>query len=447
MPRSHILFLALFAACSAHAGFEAGRDPLRTITQVLPGSKPGEYAITLRWAPASCAQGYSVRVGRSEDMQSARETPVSGRPELSFRTSYAGDFFWQVGCSGEKGAAEAGVITHAVPAPRGMPAAAVPPELTRKVTIAENTFTPIRLEAPAGTRYRFELYSRRLEKLRTFEAAPGDARWPRLSAGDYVYRVQTITADGQPSLFSPLAHLQVGGGAATVNNAASGFAVSLGLGLSGTGGTQASAKSTGVNGDLNSGMTGVGRIGVHWAFNERWAFDFRLLAGSSNYNDPSGVYKSAKFMSADYRAVVQYYLPSGNKFWILGAGASSRNHPFIAYNGLLSLAVAGARTNELAIRAGVEFRPNRWQHTVRADILAPLAMQLEGGLPAKQTMSPNLEVEGTSLYSLSGGLSVGAFLGLQLTNVKFTYTSQTVEESVTLKNTRFAGGVIGQYKF
>ena len=447
MPRSHILILALLTASSAHAGFEAGRDPLRTVTQILPGSKPGEYAITLRWTPTSCAQGYAVRVARTEDMQGARETPVSGRPELSFRTTYTGDFFWQVGCRGEKSAAEAGVITHAVPFQPGTQPAAVPAELTRKVSIPENTFTPIRLQGAEGVRYRFELYSRRLEKLRTFEGVAGDLRWPRLTAGDYVFRIQTLSADGKGSLFSPLAHLQVGGGASAAASASTGVALSLGLGLSGTGGTQASARSGGVNGDLNSGMTGVGRIGLHWAFNERWAFDFRLLAGSSNYNDPSGVYQSAKFMSADYRAVVQHYIPSGNKFWILGAGASSRNHPFIAYNGLLNLAVAGARTNELAIRAGVEFRPNRWQHTIRADLLAPVAMQLEGGLEAKQTFAPNIEVEATSLYSLSGGLSVGAFLGLQLTNVKFTYTAQTVEETVTLKNTRFAGGVLGQYKF
>jgi hypothetical protein len=441
---SALLFLSPFA----HAEGFAPADSFRTLTQVLPGKRPGENSVTLRWAPVSCVNGYAVHLSRSEDMAKARVSTTGKRPYLNFPTTASGNFYWQVGCRGEQSAQEAGVETQLLEIkPKYLPAV-VPEALTRRVVRKEGSGDSLPL---AGTdpsyRHRLEVFSPRLEPLSARESTGDDAFWPSLSPGFYYYRVVSMNAQGQETYGTPLSVLQVEGGpgAGTARGAAAGskgFRISAGGGFVGQTGTQTSQR---VSGDLSSGTTPAGNIRVQWNWNPRWGVDVRALFTKASYNDANNNYVATDFQSGEYRAVAQSYLPSENKFWILGIGLGSRNHPFVQVEGF-KLTVAGVRTTEVVVRGGVEWRPERWQHTVTVDLMAPVKFAVAGLDTVKGSISPTAEIELTSYYSFGKNFSLGGFIGGRISNTKFSYTAANVSEEVTIKFSRVMGGVLASYR-
>lgn len=445
---------ALFAVSSlaqAAEGF-APADSFRTLTQVLPGKRPGENAVTLRWAPVSCVNGYTVHLSRREDMAGARVSSTGKRNYFNFPTSFTGDFFWQVGCKGEQPASEANIETQRLTVKKDYLPAVVPAALTKRILRKEGSGDSLPLSGTDPSyRHRLEVYSPRLEPLSMRESSGDDAFWPSLGPGFYYYRVQSMNAAGQETYATPLAVLQVEGGpgagtARGVAGKAKGIRIAAGAGFVGQTGTQTSRI---VSGDLSSGTTAAGNLRFQWNWNERWALDARAFFTKASYNDSAGNYTSSDFQAGEYRAVAQSYLPSGEKFWIVGAGLSSRNHPFVQV--AQQLLVAGVRTTDVVVRGGVEFRHNRWQHTATVDLLAPIKYTAASVPNLKGSLSPSAEIELTSYYAFGPHFSLGGFVGGRIAKAKFTYTATSLfgqeNEEVALSFSRVMGGVLASYAF
>ncbi|RZA07699.1 MAG: hypothetical protein EOP11_06960 [Proteobacteria bacterium] len=442
------LTLPFGAHAAGPAGF-APADSFRTLNQIMPGKTAREKSITLRWAPVSCVNGYVVHLARTEDMAKPRITATGARNFLSFPTTFTGNFYWQVGCAGEQSAGDASVETHSLTVNDRYLPSVVPPALTRRVVRKAGSGDSIALGNTDPTyRHRLEVFSPKLELLNVRESSGDDAYWPSVGPGFYYYRIQSTNAEGVETYPTPLSVLQVEGRAGSGPAArgmpgARGIMVAAGAGVVGQTGTQVSQV---INGDISSGTTAALNFRAQWNWSPRWAADVRLLTGSSTYNDAKSSYQEAKFSSLEWRAMAHTFLPSGDKFWLLGAGVGSRNHPFVQVNGF-TLTIAPVRTLEAVLRGGVEWRPERWRHTVTLDLMAPVSYTVANVDSMKGSMSFSGEIELTSYYFFTPQFSVGGFIGGRISNTKFNYKIGLTTEDVQLKFSRVMGGVLGAYNF